>query len=209
MVGVKVEGVGEKGGEGGVEGFELVERGEVVKVEGVCFVAGLGEGVGKRMRAAARKKLEKYFGSSEGDSSSSSSSSPSSSSSSSSSGIEIDIEFRDDSNTSLGRGGGILLTLHTTPPTIHPSSSSPSSSPPPTVPLLAFSGLAEKGKKAEDVGEEAAEGLIEQIEGGGCVDEYMQVCSFFFFFFFWLLFDNCYYYCYHYYYCSGLLFYYF
>ena len=158
-MGVRVRGLTE-----GIKAFDLVERGGRGKgrVEGVCFFAGLGENVAKRMRAAARKKLEKYFGKEEEG--------ENSSSSSSSSPVEIDIEVQDDSNNSLGRGGGILLTFHTPLPSIYPSSS------PPTIPLLAYSAMAEKGKKAEEVGEDAADGLIEQIEGGGCVDEYMQVC---------------------------------
>jgi len=40
--------------------------------------------------------------------------------------------------------------------------------------ILAGSAIGEKGKKAEDVGIEAATHLVQDIKHGGCVDEYLQ-----------------------------------
>lgn len=39
---------------------------------------------------------------------------------------------------------------------------------------IAGSGLGERNKSAKQIGEEAAQELINNVKAGGCVDEYLQ-----------------------------------
>lgn len=68
--------------------------------------------------------------------------------------IEIDLEYYPPQNDPhLGPGSGIVLWAKTT-----------------TNAILEFDSLGARGKRAEIVGEEAANGLIKQIRSGGAVD---------------------------------------
>ncbi|XP_065837017.1 RNA 3'-terminal phosphate cyclase-like [Oscarella lobularis] len=72
--------------------------------------------------------------------------------------IPVDVKVvKETSETSFGDGTGIILVGET-------SSGC----------LLAGSGLGEKGVRAEEVGREAADSLISNLDSGGCVDEYLQ-----------------------------------
>eukprot|EP00118_Oscarella_pearsei_P007674 m.38224 g.38224 ORF g.38224 m.38224 type:complete len:360 (+) comp32539_c0_seq5:24-1103(+) len=70
--------------------------------------------------------------------------------------IEIEI-IKETSASSIGDGTGIILVAETT-----------------TGCLLAGSQLGERGVSAEEVGSKAADMLMQNLDSGGCVDEYLQ-----------------------------------
>lgn len=69
---------------------------------------------------------------------------------------EID-SIKETNETAFGEGAGIIMVATTDKGCI-----------------IAGSALGERGKKAEVVGEEAAQDLINNLKHGGCVDEYLQ-----------------------------------
>lgn len=72
--------------------------------------------------------------------------------------IPLDIDVKKESEKSaFGNGSGIILIAETS-----------------TGCLLAGSGLGSRDVKAEDVGRQAAEELLHNLDHGGCVDDYMQ-----------------------------------
>eukprot|EP01125_Pyxidicula_operculata_P006911 TRINITY_DN2368_c0_g1_i1.p1 TRINITY_DN2368_c0_g1~~TRINITY_DN2368_c0_g1_i1.p1 ORF type:complete len:415 (-),score=81.39 TRINITY_DN2368_c0_g1_i1:1233-2477(-) len=67
------------------------------------------------------------------------------------------IAVKEPKEKAFGDGTAILITAYTS-----------------TGCILAGSSIGERGKKAEDVGMEAAEDLLNNIRSGGCIDEYLQ-----------------------------------
>ena len=77
--------------------------------------------------------------------------------SSSSLPVSISVKEVDETSRSLSEGVGIILVATTT-----------------TGCLFGASGIGKKGKKAEEIGEDAVQELVEDLESGGCVDRWMQ-----------------------------------
>ncbi|KNC50876.1 uncharacterized protein AMSG_12041 [Thecamonas trahens ATCC 50062] len=123
-----------------------LDRGIVTSVDVFAFTAGrVPASVGPRMADAAGKMLAWWFGSA---------------------GVGVAEGDADvvlnvetphiDEPLAFGNGTGILLVAHTS-----------------TGERLAGSALGAKGTPAEDVGRQAAQMLITQLEAGGCTDEYL------------------------------------
>lgn len=73
----------------------------------------------------------------------------------------IEIEsMREKDEVTVASGGGVILWAETSGGC-----------------RIAGTAVSSKGKDPADVGAEAAEGLIRNLEHGGCVDEYLQVCD--------------------------------
>lgn len=73
--------------------------------------------------------------------------------------IEID-SVREKDEVAVASGGGIIIWAETSEGC-----------------RIAGTAVSSKGKDATDVGKEAAEELIQNLEHGGCVDEYLQVVN--------------------------------
>jgi RNA 3'-terminal phosphate cyclase (ATP) len=75
-------------------------------------------------------------------------------------GGDIDITaIREANENAIGAGGGVVLWATTNAGC-----------------LIGGSAVSQKGLGPSEVGEEAAKGLLSNLEHGGCVDEHLQVC---------------------------------
>ncbi|XP_063962676.1 RNA 3'-terminal phosphate cyclase-like [Lytechinus pictus] len=73
-------------------------------------------------------------------------------------GVDVRIDsVQEPHGAAVGNGSGIIVVAETS-----------------TGCRLAGSSLGKRGKQAEDVGRDAAEELIKNLQHGGCVDEYLQ-----------------------------------
>ena len=71
--------------------------------------------------------------------------------------VPISTVTLDESHVALSSGASLILTAETS-----------------TGCIFGSTGLGEKGRKSEDIAEGAASQLIQDLESGGCVDEYFQ-----------------------------------
>ncbi|XP_076439997.1 RNA 3'-terminal phosphate cyclase-like [Babylonia areolata] len=115
---------------------EITERGEITRIFGRSFVAGvLPMKIAHSMAQSAERMLRQGRA-----------------------GLPIKIEaVKETEQTAFGNGTGIIVVAETS-----------------TGCLLAGSALGKKGVPAEQVGADAAQMLINNVENGGCVDEYLQ-----------------------------------
>eukprot|EP00057_Strongylocentrotus_purpuratus_P006892 XP_011661366.1 PREDICTED: RNA 3'-terminal phosphate cyclase-like [Strongylocentrotus purpuratus] len=73
-------------------------------------------------------------------------------------GVDVQVEsVQEPHGAAFGNGSGIIVVAETS-----------------TGCRLAGSSLGKRGKQAEDVGREAADELLKNLQHGGCVDEYLQ-----------------------------------
>lgn len=135
-----------------LQSFTLLERGKVVKISGIAHFAKLPAVVGKDMVAGAKKRLRKagYRALQQ--------STDEYQVYGDDDGIPIDIQWaREDNAVAVAGGSGIVLWAELEGGGI-----------------IGGSAVGTKAKSALTLGEEAADALIKNLDGGGCVDEWLQ-----------------------------------
>ena len=127
--------------------ISMVERGKLLKITGVSHASAdlKGADVAERQAHSARISVLQQL---------------------QKQGISCPVIIQSEYSNSFSTGSGISLFAHfAAVGKDEPSQTGPI--------ILGSDSLGERGKRAEDVGQEAAEGLIREIASGACVDHYL------------------------------------